>query len=134
MESSEANKMRYTIHDHIALKAGPHHDLRLQMPNDTVRSFAVPKGVPKITGVKRLAIEGPIHKLEDLDFEGEIEEGYGKGVMSITSQGTLALHYVSPKKLSLTLMEDEVEGGFQGSYILIEAPFGRNNNWLIMRR
>lgn len=134
MESSKTTKMRYTIHDHLALRAGPHHDLRLEMMNETVRSFAVPKGVPKTAGIKRLAIEGPIHRMEDLDFEGEILEGYGKGTLTIVSQGTLVLHYISSKKLSFTLIEDEVEGGFQGDYILIEAPFGRANNWLLIRR
>jgi len=79
--------MRYVLHQHDTVRNNPHQDLRFELENGTVRSFAIPKGLPKEMGLNRLAIEGKPHTLECLTFEGEIEKGYGKGTLKILTSG-----------------------------------------------
>ena len=45
---------KFVIHEHQALVAGWHHDLRLER-NGVFKSWALPKGVPEEPGVRRLA-------------------------------------------------------------------------------
>ena len=44
---------------------------------DVLRSWAVPKGVPYETGVRRLASATEDHPLEYLDFEGPVSRARG---------------------------------------------------------
>ena len=75
---------RYSIQEHKATKL--HWDLRLERLG-TLRSWAITKAPPKSAGTKRLAIKTPNHPRSYWNFEGEIEEGYGKGTVKLWDIG-----------------------------------------------
>ena len=57
----------YVLQEHWA--TAHHFDLRLEL-NGTLRSWAVPKGLPTESGVRRLAIQTPSHSIEYGSYEG----------------------------------------------------------------
>jgi DNA ligase D-like protein (predicted 3'-phosphoesterase) len=119
--------MRFTLHEHKAKKAGLHYDLRLEWHIGTVMSFAMRYQPPTTPGVKRLAIEQPLHDVESLDFEGVIEEGYGAGELRKINSGNYDLEKESGKELILVF-----RGGIlNGTYV---ASSTGERKWLIFKK
>jgi bifunctional non-homologous end joining protein LigD len=81
-----AGAPRFVVQHHLATRL--HHDLRLERDGVAV-SWAVPKGLPDLPGVRHLAIQTEDHPLRYLTFEGDIPAGeYGGGPMRIWDSGT----------------------------------------------
>lgn len=106
-----------------------HYDLRLER-DGVLKSWAVPKGIPRSTAEKHLAVAVEDHPLEYGSFEGEIPEGeYGAGTVSIWDKGTYDTRHWDRVKI-----EVELHGSLlNGTYILIRLNRAGDKDWLVFR-
>ncbi len=116
----------FVVQEHKADKAGLHYDFRLEEEGH-LSSWAVPKGVPTTSGVKRLAIKVADHPFEYKEFEGVIEEGYGKGSVSTWDEGD---YLPISEKSGMRLLK--LEGSkLKGYYNLLHLDGAK---WIIWKR
>lgn len=120
----KGNDDQYVIQLHDA--SNLHHDLRLEIKG-VLWSWAIPKGIPHTTGVKRMAIRTEDHPIKYLDYEGTIPKGeYGAGKMWILGRGLYSVTEKTKSKIKFSLLSD----GFSRSYSLYHT---KDNQWLIER-
>lgn len=117
--------MRFCVQEHFAKRH--HFDLRLEM-DGVAKSWAVPKGIPE-EGEKRLAIQVEDHDIEYMDFEGVIEEGYGKGVVKVWDKGEYELLKRGEKEIKFRAHGNKLKG----VYVLLKFEKGGENSWLLMK-
>lgn len=120
-----------------------HYDLRLEI-DETLKSWAVPKGPSTDPSDQRLAIPTEDHPLSYADFEGVIPAGeYGAGTVLIWDRGhinninvdangePLSLHKAWARgKLEFFVHGNKINGG----YALIRSDKGSmKGNWLLTK-
>ncbi len=124
-EISHTDGMRFVIQRHHATNA--HYDLRLEK-DGVLKSWAIPKGIPRQKGVKRLAVQTEDHPVKYLDFEGTIPKGeYGGGEMWVFDSGTYTIKEYTEKKIKFSLQAKHLNG----EYSMYKAG---EKNWLIERK
>ncbi len=116
---------RFVVQKHQASHL--HYDFRLEMAG-VLKSWAVPKGVPEASGVRRLAVQTEDHPVEYIDFAGTIPEGeYGAGTVEIWDRGTYRLDKKSAEEIEFSLEGEKLSG----AYVLIHTD---GKNWLLLKR
>jgi len=120
-----ASQSRFVLQSHHA--SHRHYDFRLEKFG-TLKSWAVPKGLPTKVGEKRLAIQTPNHPLSYISFEGRIPMGeYGAGTVSIADYGCYEPKIWNEHKIEFILHGKK----YKGKYIMV--AFGRYGQWLIIK-
>jgi DNA ligase D-like protein (predicted ligase)/DNA ligase D-like protein (predicted 3'-phosphoesterase) len=117
----------FVIHEHHARRL--HFDLRLEK-DGVLKSWAVPKGPPQISGDKRLAVQVEDHPLEYGKFEGTIPEGqYGAGTVKIWDKGQYESIVWGENKIEILMKGEKLEG----RYVLVKFKKAGEKNWLFFR-
>ncbi|ACB77581.1 non-homologous end-joining DNA ligase [Opitutus terrae] len=122
---------RFVVQKHAASRL--HYDFRLEL-GGTLKSWAVPKGMPYAKGDKRLAVHVEDHPVSYIDFEGTIPQGqYGGGTVMVWDRGTFEPLSEAPLK--------ELDGGklhfvlrgkkLKGEWYLVRLRGG--DEWLLIK-
>ncbi len=122
---------RFVIQKHAASHL--HYDFRLEM-DGTLKSWAVPKGVPTEPGVKRAAFAVEDHPISYMKFEGTIPKGqYGGGTVMVWDIGTYQLLEGSDgdKNLKFRLDGKKLKGEWH--MFKISGRDQRDNMWLMVK-
>lgn len=110
-EVSKTSKKRFVVQEHHASHL--HWDFRLEL-DGVLKSWAIPKQPPKVTGIKRLAIEVEDHPLSYISFAGKIPEGlYGAGTVKIWDKGMFELVERTGNKIRFVLKGKELDGTYE---------------------
>jgi bifunctional non-homologous end joining protein LigD len=123
---------RFVVQKHDASRL--HYDFRLEM-GGTLKSWAVPKGLPYAHGEKHLAVQVEDHPIDYADFEGAIPKGqYGGGTVMVWDRGTFEpLSKVPLKELEAGKMHVILDGEkLKGEWYLVRLRDG-DNQWLVIK-
>lgn len=126
-EISESESRRFVVQEHHARNL--HYDFRLETEG-VLKSWAVPKGVPEIRGVKRLAVQVEDHPVDYINFSGIIPEGeYGAGEVKIWDRGEWKPVEGDLNKGSFKFILQGEK--LKGEYALVQLK--DKKNWLIFK-
>lgn len=118
---------RFVIQHHLATRL--HHDLRLER-GGTLRSWALPKGLPLTSGLTHLAVQTEDHPMEYLTFSGEIAAGqYGAGPVRVWDTGTYQPLEWEDDKVTFALSGHR----HSGEWHLFRTDPDKPKQWLITR-
>jgi bifunctional non-homologous end joining protein LigD len=124
----EDGRPRFVIQHHLATRL--HHDLRFER-GESAPSWAVPKGLPDVPGLRHLAVQTEDHPLSYLDFSGDIPEGeYGAGPVRIWDRGTYEALEWRDDKLTFHLHGHR----HHGVWHLFRTAGREGHDWMVVRR
>jgi bifunctional non-homologous end joining protein LigD len=123
-DGAEQDSARFVVQEHHARRL--HWDLRLEHAG-TLKSWALPRGIPAHPDENRLAVHTEDHPLEYLEFEGEIPKGeYGAGTMRVFDRGTFEAEKFRHNEVIATFDGERL----RGRYALFQT---RGQDWMIHR-
>ena len=120
-------KNKFVIHEHHALRAGIHYDLRIA--HDCVlKSWASRKMPDLVKGdLRKMSLfQTPDHGLDWFDFEGEITDVYGKGKVKIWDTGD-----VDVIKWDKNIIIEFKGSKLTGKYAIV--PMTKEGQYLMLR-
>jgi bifunctional non-homologous end joining protein LigD len=125
---------RFVVQRHRARRL--HYDLRLEI-DDTLVSWAVPKGPTLDPTVRRMAVHVEDHPLAYFDFEGVIPEGeYGGGDVIVWDWGTWspADEIDDPRgAVDRGDLHFDLQGTkLSGRFVLVRR--GKDDSWLLIKK
>lgn len=127
-DAATAGAPRFVIQHHLATRL--HHDLRLER-GTTLRSWALPKGLPEVATLRHLAVQTEDHPLEYLTFAGTIPAGeYGGGEMRIWDTGTYEALEWADDKVTVRLYGARHTGEY---HLFRTGGADASNQWLVTR-
>ena len=122
---SISGEARFVVQKHQARQL--HYDFRLEMEG-VLKSWAVPKGLPLDTGIRRLAVQVEDHPVSYIDFSGTIPNGeYGAGTVDIWDSGNYTIENITDETIEIVLSGNILSG----RYVLVHTD---GKNWLVMKR
>jgi bifunctional non-homologous end joining protein LigD len=126
-DEKKGEKRIFVVQEHHARRL--HYDLRLES-GGVLKSWAVPKGIPKYPNQKRLAVKTEDHPLEYADFEGTIPKGqYGAGTVKTWDKGSY-----EPKVWDENMIEFTLNGQkLRGRYALVKLKKAGEKDWLMLK-
>lgn len=122
---------RFVVQKHAASRL--HYDFRLEL-GGTLKSWAVPKGMPYKKGERRLAVHVEDHPVSYIDFEGTIPKGqYGGGTVMVWDRGTFEpLSKTPAKELASGKLHFVLKGKkLNGEWYLVRLRGG--DEWLLIK-
>lgn len=135
-----SDKPIFVIQKHDA--SNLHYDFRLEV-EDTLKSWAVPKGPSTDPSEKRLALPTEDHPIDYANFEGVIPEGeYGAGTVMVWDTGTYRNLREEKEEDGASIQEALEEGKLEvrlegkklkGGYALIRTGGGDDARWLLIK-
>ena len=122
----------FVVQEHHATHL--HWDFRLELEG-VLKSWAVPKGPPEESGIKRLAQQVEDHPLKYATFEGGIPAGeYGAGTVQIWDHGTWEPQGDPHEQLAHGDLKIILHGKrLQGGYALVRFKKAGDNSWLLIK-
>ena len=135
--------LKFCVQEHHA--SHHHFDFRLEV-DGVLKSWAVPKGPPKDSTEKRLAIHVEDHPFDYLTFEGTIPKGnYGAGTVTLWDIGVYEAEGATTAAGTQTLMKKGLKNGhidfvlhgkqLCGSYSLVRMHNTEGDNqWLFLKK
>ena len=120
----KTGRSRFVVQEHRASRL--HWDFRLEL-DGVLKSWAIPRGPPEESGLRRLAVEVEDHPVDYISFEGMIPEGhYGAGSVKIWDKGTFKLKIRTNDMYEFWLYGKRLKG----KYALVRF---KQKNWLILK-
>ena len=120
----KTGRNRFVVQEHRASHL--HWDFRLEL-DGVLKSWAVPRGPPEESGLRRLAVEVEDHPVDYISFEGTIPQGnYGAGSVKIWDKGTFRLKIRSGDMYEFWLKGKRLKG----KYALVRF---KQKNWLFFK-
>lgn len=118
----------FVVHEHWA--RSHHFDFRLEI-DSVLKSWAIPKTLPRKTGEKRLAVRVEDHPLGYAKFHGTIPEGqYGAGKVEIWDKGKLEIIEKTANSIKFKLSGEKLKG----DYSIFHPPTFEKKSWLFAKR